>query len=175
MKGLAASQSAGTLKFIRLSSKTTKKKSLVCQVEGSGAIEEHMKDEGKWSQNQIEEIRKNEKSPEKQVLEHQGATLSLKKLKNRANSISKPLIPRSINTELALEDFYSKNLILRRVPKIASQTSSGQKLIAPVIEPIKYMKPPIELSSESMKEFNISNNDRFIHTSDVEHAFDHIR
>ena len=48
-------------------------------------------------------------------------------------------------------------------------------MIAPIVQPIRYFKAPIELPAESIKEFNIADSDKYIQTSTINHTYDHIR
>ena len=63
---------------------------------------------------------------------------------------------------LILEDFSSKVLKINQVPKNASQTCSGQKLIKPIVDPVLYQSQKTitnGFSEETIEYFKLSNTD----------------
>ena len=60
---------------------------------------------------------------------------------------------------LCLEDFNSKNIKIKKVPKNASQTCMGQKLIKPIIEPIIFTDQDnhlMKMSKETIEKFALT-------------------
>ena len=63
---------------------------------------------------------------------------------------------------LVLEDFNSQYIKIKKVPKNASQTCMGQRLIKPLIEPVLFTEKDNHLkrlSKETVKEYRLTEQD----------------
>ena len=67
-----------------------------------------------------------------------------------------PLTHRNQYRNLSLLDFDSNNIHLTEVLKAASVTCRAQKLIAPIVNPIKFSGIKNSISKESIKEFKLT-------------------
>lgn len=61
-------------------------------------------------------------------------------------------------SDLCLFDLNSKNLILTRIPRVATATMKGSKLLEPIVPLVKYKRtaPNKALQKETIKAFNLN-------------------
>lgn len=75
---------------------------------------------------------------------------------------------------LTLEDFDSENILIRRVPRTASQTCRGQILIKPIVRPIPYTGLNKRLGRKTVEEFRLNKHEQNVSQGTTLHKFDHI-
>ena len=79
-----------------------------------------------------------------------------------------------VNSGLVLEDFLSSSLRINMVPKNASQTLSGQRLLMPVVEPVPYESQKVGISKNTIQFFKLTEQDLRLNAKENNHKFDYV-
>ena len=79
------------------------------------------------------------------------------------------------DNQLMLADFYSGVLRVNKVPPAATQTYKGQKLIKPIVNPVKFKAIESCFDKDTIDEFNINQEELKDAYKQYDHQFDHIK